>query len=68
MDAQGARDLTQRLGSNAGLAPRPVPADLPTDALPLYRWVGGRGVAAREPEPSPPARRSWLSRIRLRGR
>jgi hypothetical protein len=67
MDAQGARDLTQRLGAKAGVAVRPVPADVPADALPLYRWVGGR-PAVRTTEPAAPSGRPSLRRLRFRGR
>ena len=70
MDAQGARDLARRIGSNPGLTARPAPADVPDDSLPLYRWVGGGGgrAAARMAEPSTPVRRTWLRRIRFPGR
>jgi len=67
MDAKGARDLARRIGSNPGLAARPVPADVPAGSLPLYRWVGG-GAAERTDEPSPPATRPSLRRFRFRGR
>jgi hypothetical protein len=75
MDAKGARELTRRLGPNAEvaaeLAARPMPDDVPADALPLYRWFGGGGSggsAAQTIEPSPPEMRPWLRRIRFRGR
>ena len=67
MDANGARELARRIGSNAGLAPQPVPVDVPADSLPLSRWVGVV-VGTRATEPSPPAKRSTLRRFRLRGR
>lgn len=66
MDAQGARDLTRRLGPNAGIATRPAAVDVPADAMPLYHWFGSR-PAAHATEPSPPARRVWLRRFRFGG-
>jgi len=65
MDAEGARELTRRLGANAGLPPRPLPAGVPKSALPLYRWFGGDSEDS-EAEPSPPPRRQSLRRRRLR--
>lgn len=67
MDAKGARELTRRLGANAGLPAPAAPVDIPDDALPLYHWVG-TAVAARATEPSPPAQRPSLRRLRFRGR
>ena len=71
MDAEGARELARRIGSNTSVVPRPLPADGPSDLLPLYRWFGGGGggaTAARITEPSPPAKRPSLRRLRFRGR
>jgi hypothetical protein len=70
MDAEGARELTRRIGSNAGVAVRPVPAGASAGALSLYRWFGGDASAApRTTEPSPPARRPRpsLRQLRFRG-
>src|SRR5436309_640303 len=64
--AQAARDLTRRLGPNAGIATRAAAADVPADAIPLYHWLGSR-PAALATEPSPPARRVWFRRIRFGG-
>jgi hypothetical protein len=67
MDAKGARELTRRLGPNAGVAARPAPADVPADAMPLYHWFGSRpATSTTATEPSPPSRRAWLRRIRFR--
>jgi hypothetical protein len=66
MDAEGARELTRRIGATAGSAARPVPADAPAGALPLYQWFGGGKTAARATEqPSPPADRPTLRRLRF---
>lgn len=68
MDAKGARDLARRIGSNAELAPQPAPADVPAGSLPVYQWFGGGHASARATEPSPPAARPSLRRLRFRGR
>jgi hypothetical protein len=71
MDAEGARELTRRIGSNAGVPIRPVPADLSEGAMPLYRWFGGdgSGAPAHATEPSPPpAVRSSPRRLRFGSR
>jgi hypothetical protein len=67
MDAQGARDLARRIGSNPEGAARPAPADAPAGSLPVYQWFGG-GTAPRATEPSPSAKRPSLRRLRFRGR
>jgi hypothetical protein len=67
MDAEGARELARRIGSNPESAARPVPADAPAGALPLYQWFGG-GTAARTAEPSARAERPSLRRLRFRNR
>lgn len=68
MDAEGARELTRRIGATSGAAARPVAADAPAGALPVYQWFGG-DKTAHETEPSPPAAgRPTLRRLRFRGR
>ena len=67
MDAEGARELTRRIGANAELAPRPVPAGLSEGASSLYRWFGG-GTPASASDPAPPPTSPSLRRARLRGR
>ena len=70
MDAEGARELTRRIGSNAPVAPRPLPGTVSEGALPLARWFGGEtvGTAPRPTEPPAPARGPWLRRIAFPGR
>ena len=66
MDAEGARELTRRIGSNPPAAPRPVPAGVSAGALSLYRWFGGTDDAvARPTEPTPPVRRPAPRRVRF---
>lgn len=63
MDAEGARELTRRIGGNAPAAPRPVPAGVSAGALSLYRWFGGVDDAVvSATEPSPPAKRRPAAR------
>lgn len=68
MDVEGARELARRIGSNAGVAPRPVPANVSAGAMGVYRWFNGGGSAARPIEPPPPALRPLQRRIRFRDR
>jgi len=56
MDAEGARELTRRIGAKAGVAIRPVPANVSEGAQPLVRWFGVC-AAAGVTEPSQPAKR-----------
>jgi hypothetical protein len=58
MDAEGARELARRIGSNAGVTSRPVPANVSEGAQPLYRWFGGDAAAHATESSSPPARPS----------
>ena len=67
MDAEGARELARRIGSNAVVVPRPVPATVSEGAMSLYRWFGGV-AAACVTEPSPPAKRPAQRRQRSRVR
>ena len=72
MDAEGARELTRRIGSTAGVAPRPVPANLSAGALSLYRWFGGdEATPATEPveaaKPAKPVKSPSLRRLHPRG-
>jgi len=65
MDAEGARELTRRIGSNARPTPRPVPAGVSAGALSLYRWFGGVDDAVVPAiEPTPPAKRRASRRVR----
>jgi hypothetical protein len=56
MDAEGARELTRRIGANARVAIRPVPEDVSPGALPLVRWFGVCAAVAAA-EASQPAKR-----------
>lgn len=56
MDAEGARELTRRIGSNARVAIRPVPAEVSVGALSLVRWFGVCAAVA-EAEAAQPAKR-----------
>ena len=56
MDAEGARELTRRLGPNAGLPLRALPVDVPANLVPLSRWFAAC-AAASATEPSPPKKR-----------
>ena len=67
MDAEGARELTRRIGSNAGVPIRPVPAGVSEGAMSVYRWFGG-DAAARATQPSPPAKTPSVGRLRFPGR
>jgi len=67
MDAEGARELARRIGSNPKSAAQPVPADAPAGALPLYQWFGGDTTARTTTEPSPPAERP-ARKLRFRSR
>ena len=61
MDAEGARELTRRIGAKAGVAIRPVPADVSEGAQPLVRWFGAcaaAGVTEASPPAESPARRA----------
>jgi len=68
MDAEGARELARRIGSNPESAARPVPADVPSGALPLYQWFGGGRTTRPTAEPAPPAETPSPRRMRFRGR
>jgi hypothetical protein len=69
MDAEGARELTRRIGSKAPLAPRPVPAGMSAGALSLYRSFGGVDDAmVPATEPTPPVRRTTARRVRFSAR
>jgi hypothetical protein len=63
MDAEGARELTRRIGSNAGVAIRPVPANVSEGAQPLFRWFDV-AAAAGASDPTPPARSPSVRRAR----
>jgi hypothetical protein len=67
MDAEGARELTRRIGSNAGVPVRPVPADVSEGAMSLQRWFNG-DAAPRPTESSAPAKTASVGRLRFPGR
>ena len=70
MDAEGARELARRIGSNTTVAVPPLSADVSVGALSVYRWFGGdcSGVVARATEPAPPTGLPSLRRLRVRVR
>lgn len=65
MDANGAKALKRRLGSNAADKALPVvdPADIPADAPPVYHWTGKKPSATpptETGESNAPSRRASL--------
>lgn len=51
MDIAGAKALKTRLGLNSTDEPRPVSADVPEDAPPVFQWFG----VSRAPSEAPSA-------------
>jgi hypothetical protein len=49
MDVAGAKALKHRLGGNGAKDDRPVSADVPEDAPPVYRWTGVSKAAPETP-------------------
>ena len=69
MDIEGAKALKKRIGSDAAdEVPAAVePADVPSDAPPVYRWTGKTpaATALREVEDDAPRSASLFSRLSL---
>jgi hypothetical protein len=49
MDIAGAKALKRRLGGNGAEDARPVSADVPEDAPPVYHWTGVSKAAPETP-------------------
>ena len=49
MDIAGAKALKTRLGLNGTDVPRPVSADVPEDAPPVFQWFGVSNVRSKAP-------------------
>jgi hypothetical protein len=74
MDANGAKALKRRLGSNGAddALPFVAPVDIPADAPPVYHWTGKKPSATSPTETGksdvPPRRASLFSLLSLNAR